>query len=247
MFKTKATLFYFLFFPTVFFIFNGCGEAFRMNSDYNQFVSDFNNQQRDSFWTHDPSIDGEMEPDKKILFKYQSELEEKENETTLLGRKIKAFDLSLSKESDDEFEIKARITFNCNNFLDFKKSLRASDLRSHSALDIGVKNSYNLRVHCSLSNCREMVAVIREAGAGRQATVLVGLMADKKKEQEIFYSTRSVPYRPYFQSYHGYSHFVEKNKCSTEENNNSWTDIILDQVKDKIKDEVIEELEDLFS
>ena len=234
---------------------SACGEP--LKSSFHGDLTGFGSGLQRSFWTHDPSIDGEMDADKKILHDYRMELEGRENRTTLLSRRIKAFDLNLSKASDNEFNLTARITFGCDNFLDYKKRVSGSDLNSMKVVNLETKENYNLLVECTNTNCSQMVAAIRNTNPGDSATVLVGLRADKKVEGQLIYTTRSVAYTPYFQTFYGYGHYSRKNRCSTGGNNSMTHQLIdlfnktvIDKLRDKANDkmkDILEDVEELFS
>ena len=195
-----------------------CGESFR--SHLNGELTDFgNNDLHRNIWTNDPSS-GDIDPDKNILFDYQEELEGRENRTLLLGRKIKAFDIVLSKASSSEINLSARITFDCDNLIDYRATASKSDLSSMEVVDLGTKEDYNLKVECTVSDCNQMVVAIRQRSVGENATVLVGLIVDRKVDEELIYTSRNVAYTPYFKTFHGYGHYSRANNCQPNDTNN---------------------------
>ncbi len=125
---------------------------------------------------------------------------------------------------------------------------------SLQAVDIGTKESHNLRVECTDTDCTEMVAAIRHRSPGDNATVLVGLAAGRKVDDRLVYTTRSVTYTPYFQTFYGYGRYSRENSCSEDNNDNSWTGFliglfgedIVDGAKDKVGDEVKDFIKDIF-
>lgn len=237
MFKTKS----FLSFLSITLIISACGEPFK--SGLHGDLTGFGNSWR-SFWTHDPTIDGDMDADKNVLYDYRTELEGKENKTILLSRKIKAFDFSLSKVSGTESGLKARITLSCDSLLDYRKKVNSSDLHSTEVINLGTKENYNLQVECTNTDCSQMVAAIRDRSPGESATVLVGLTTDKKFGEALIYTTRSVAYTPYFQTFYSYEHYNHKNNCSTTGNNNDSFHQIVDFIDRNIPDEWRDEAED---
>ena len=189
------------------------------------------------------SITGEdTDPDKNVLYNYREELEDQESRTVRLARKIKAFDVTMSRASDSEVDISARITFSCSKVVDYEKNVNRSDLSSMKVLDLGTEENHNLKLECISRNCNKIVVAVRQRG-GNNATVLVGLRADRTVDGELIYKTRSVPYTPYYQTFHSYKKYSEDNNCEADSHSggNSLTDLLIrvvtdDDLRDKAKD-----------
>lgn len=229
-----------------------CGESFR--GHFNGELTGFeNNNLNQSIWTNNPTLNGDSDPDKNVLFDYRDELEGNESKTVLLGQKIKAFDIVLSKASSGEINLSARITFGCNSLIDYTTKVNSSDLSSMEVIDFGTKENYNLRVECTVRDCNQMVAVIHQRTIGEKATVLVGLMVDGKVGEELIYTSRHVTYTPYFQTFYGYQHYSQRNNCqpgNTTNNDTSLTGILTrllgNKAIDKLKDKAEDFLKDLL-
>ncbi len=96
----------------------------------------------------DSAMGEDVDPDKNILYSYREELEDQESRTVQLSRKIKAFDITMSRTSSDEVDISARITFGCTDLVDYEKKADRSDLSSMEVVDLGTEENYNLKLEC---------------------------------------------------------------------------------------------------
>ena len=247
MFKIKS----FLKFLLISLMITGCGEAMRtspMEADKTYQNLPGHGSPSGSWTMNTNSNPAREDVDQRIMNTYTSELRDKEDEITALGQKIQAFDISLSRVSEDKLRLLARITFNCVRVIDYDTTLKQSDLTSLKVMNINAKDSYDLRVQCTSNSCTNMVVAVRHNKPAGATTLLVGMEASKQVGKELVYAGRRVSHSPYFQFFDSYDLYSQRNDCALRRNSFSdqLQDAVQDRVQERITEQVVESLEDLF-
>lgn len=201
-------------------LFGACGEGFRSQSVNNSFQPEeseyFDSQGNRRSFT-------ETDLDQEILSQYMFEMQGQESATRALSQSIRAFDLILAADQNQNFSMQARIAISCNESFIVSSSINRSQLQSLQAVPLGRSGPYDVDVRCTNGSCQELVAIIRKVTGTNQGTVLAGLAVGGQREGEILYVSRGVGYDPYFATFTNVQSFEQANSCSVGTNGGSNT------------------------
>lgn len=201
--------------------FCGCGEAFRgtsSNGSIQQTDSEFFNEDGERRSFTDANVD------RDILVSYTNELRGQESSTQAVTSVIRAFDMVLKADANNNFSLQGRLVVSCSENYTFNRNVNTSELQSMAPVSLGTQGPFRLEIRCTNQSCQELVAVIRKVSGSNQGTVLVGLAVGGQRDKEILYVSRSVEYQPYFASFAHVQRFEQVNSCSVSSNSNDDDD-----------------------
>ncbi len=188
-----------------------CGEGFRGQSSLDSF-QDRDSEYFDSQGNRRSFTQNNV--DQEILRDYANELQGRESATRNMSDEIRAFDLSLTADSNQNFSMLARIVVDCDDAYEIESRINRSQLQAMQSIILGDDGPYEVEVRCTSGSCQELVAVIRKISGSNRGTVLVGLAVGGQSEGEILYVSRQVDHEPYFASYTNIPNFESRNSCS---------------------------------
>ncbi len=224
------------------FLTSGCGEGFRAtelaSSDGGQDSAFFDSEGNRRSFT-------DLDVDREILMSYSSELDNKEDATTRLGFIIRAFDMILSTDSNNNFNFQARLALGCNDAEFFDVAVTQQQMQTMQVINMGRQGDYEVEFRCTTGGCDELVAGIRKFKGNDQGLVLTGLAVGGQREGEILYVSRSVDFAPYFAAFDRIQNFEQQNSCSITpaEEERSWKE----QLTDRLAEEATDRLKDWFN
>lgn len=202
-------------------LFVGCGEGFRAQG--NQLQSNggdaefYNNQGSGGFNTPDL--------DKEILLTYETDLNGHEFQTQNLTRNIGAFDMVLTSDGNQNFNLKARIAVSCNEYYEINRVINQNIMTSRQRVDLGSGGPFDVEVRCTTGSCQKLVAAIHKVSGANQGTVLVGLTVGGQQQGQILFVSRSVNYQPYFASFINVQTYQQTRSCTLSNGNQQPTSI----------------------
>lgn len=126
--------------------------------------------------------------DERVAQLYALDFQQRPNGKNEFVQSVRAFDIIMETRDDSDVILRSRITRGCGQNIEHSQRVNANQLASGQIVDFGTRNNHRVRLQCTDSICREMVAAV----STNTGIVLLGMTQNGRVEDTIFYIGRQV-------------------------------------------------------
>ncbi len=231
---------------------SACGEPFRATLSTGSDLT--GESQGGSRWFDENgnrrTNDTEVNSDQAAISQYWDEIQGNQNRSEAINNMIEAFDLIASPAENNRIRLTARLVLSCNNAGSFQRTVENVNMQPGLIIEYGRQGDFELESQCTTQRCDEMMVAVRKVAGSNRGVLLIPLGVGGTADGQIVYVPRNITRTAYFGDFE-FDHvgeFEAENSCRIRSGNSSdsLTDRLIDRGKEIIRDELVEQGQDLL-